>query len=141
MHLFGYFSDVIVDVKTVDEKVTPKCKMDDIFKPKMEQNLINNEDHWKSADMRLDRAGSIRLRVGPPQIAPKIQKSVLEIRRDFKAEFLPKKVSNMSKIGSKMGSVWMLLANFLRFFFEGSKKGTSDESGEHQPLGPWPPQG
>ena len=28
----------------------------------------------KSADMRLDRAGSIGLRVGPPQIAPKIQK-------------------------------------------------------------------
>ena len=52
--------------------------------------------------MRLDRAGSIRLRFGPPQIAPKIQKNVLEIRRDFKAEFLLKKVSNMSKIGSKM---------------------------------------
>ena len=74
LHFVGYFSDVIVDVKTVDQKVTPKCKMDDIFKPKMEQNLIKNEDHWKSADMRLDRAGSIRLRVGPPQIAPKIQK-------------------------------------------------------------------
>ena len=28
----------------------------------------------KSADMRLDRAGSIGLRVGPPQIPPKIQK-------------------------------------------------------------------
>ena len=28
----------------------------------------------KSADMRLDRAGSIGLRVGPPQIAPIIQK-------------------------------------------------------------------
>ena len=28
---------------------------------------------WKSADMRLDRAGSIGLRVGPLQIAPKIQ--------------------------------------------------------------------
>ncbi len=74
LHFWGCFSDVIVDVKTVDQKVTPKCKMDDIFKPKMEQNLIKNEDHWKSADMRLDRAGSIRLRVGPPQIAPKIQK-------------------------------------------------------------------
>ena len=28
----------------------------------------------------------------------------------------------MSKMGSKMGSVWMLLANFLRFVFEASKK-------------------
>ncbi len=27
---------------------------------------------WKSADMRLDRVGSIGLRVGPPQIAPTI---------------------------------------------------------------------
>ena len=74
LHLLGWFSDVSVDVKTVDQQVTPKCKMDDIFKPKMGEYLIKHVDHWKSADVRLDRAGSIRLRVGPPQIAPKIQK-------------------------------------------------------------------
>ncbi len=50
----------------------------------MEQKLTKKASFGKSADMRLDRAGSIGLRVGPLQIAPKIQKNVLEIRRDFK---------------------------------------------------------
>ncbi len=36
--------------------------------------LINIGLVGKSADMRLDRAGSIGLRVGPLQIAPKIPK-------------------------------------------------------------------
>ena len=40
----------------------------------MEENLSQKVYFWKSADMRLDRAGSIGLRVGPPQIAPIIQK-------------------------------------------------------------------
>ncbi len=70
----------------------------------MEEHLYQKVYFWKSADMRLDRAGSIGLRVGPPQIAPKIQKNVLEIRCDFKASFLSKKVPKVSKMGSQMGS-------------------------------------
>ncbi len=41
----------------------------------------------KSVDMRLDRAGSIGLHVGPPQITPKMLKNMLEIRRGFEAQF------------------------------------------------------
>ena len=40
----------------------------------MEENLSQKAYFGKSADMRLDRAGSIGLRVGPLQIAPKIHK-------------------------------------------------------------------
>ena len=74
MHFSGHFSGVIFDVKTVGPKVIPKCQMDAILEPKMEENLTKNVDYWKSADMRLDQAGCIGLRVGPPQIAPQIQK-------------------------------------------------------------------
>ena len=36
----------------------------------------------------------------------------------------------VSKMGSQMESVWMLLAHFLRFFFEASKKRLPDEFDE-----------
>ena len=39
----------------------------------------------------------------------------------------------VSKMGSQMGSVWMLLAHFLRSFFEAAKKGPPDEFGETDP--------
>ncbi len=76
--------------------------------------------------MRLDRAGSIRLRVGPTQIAPKFQKERVRNQTRFFSRVFSKKVPKMSKVGSQMGSVWMLLAHFLRSFFETSKKGPSE---------------
>ncbi len=36
LHFVGYFSDVIVDVKKVGNKVIPKCRMEAIWEPKME---------------------------------------------------------------------------------------------------------
>ena len=80
------------------------------WSPKSIKRSINIGLVGKSADMRLDRAGSIGLRVGPLQIAPQIQKNVLEIRRDFKAEFLFQKVAKVSKQGSQMGYFELIFA-------------------------------
>ena len=75
------------------------------WSPKSTEISINIGLVGKSADMRLDRAGSIGLHVGPPQIPLKIQKkNVLEIRLDSKADFLLKKVPKVSKRCSEMSS-------------------------------------
>ncbi len=36
LHFLDLFSDVIFDVKTVGNKVIPKCEIDAILEPKME---------------------------------------------------------------------------------------------------------
>ena len=59
--------------------MVPNGDLDAFLEVNLDQNRFPNQLFGKSADMRLDRAGSIGLRVGPPQIAPKIRKNVLEI--------------------------------------------------------------
>ena len=61
-----------------------------ILELKMYQHLIKSELFQKSADMRLDRAGSIGLRAGPPQIAPKMHKKPVNLIR-FRSHFSWKK--------------------------------------------------
>ena len=55
--------------------MVPNGDLDAFLEVNLDQNRSPNQLFGKSADMRLDRAGSIGLRVGPLQIAPKIQKT------------------------------------------------------------------
>ncbi len=52
--------------------MVPNGDLDAFLEVNLDQIRFPNQLFWKRADVRLDRAGSIGLRVGPPQIAPKI---------------------------------------------------------------------
>ncbi len=52
--------------------MVPNGDLDAFLEVNLDQNRFPNQLFGKRADVRLDRAGSIGLRVGPPQIAPKI---------------------------------------------------------------------
>ena len=65
--------------------------------------MAKNIDYWKSADMRLDRAGCIGLRVGPPQIAPKFQKKRVRNQTRCFSRVFSKKVPNNEQSGLPNG--------------------------------------
>ena len=69
------------------KKVGPGVEMEVIFEYKMHHGSKNIQYFGKSADMRLDRAGSIALHVGPRRFLPKLVKKLLEMRCDFEASF------------------------------------------------------
>ena len=69
------------------KKVVSGAEMEVILEYKMHQNSKNIQYFGKSADMRLDRAGSIALHVGPRRFLPKLVKKQLEMRCDFEASF------------------------------------------------------
>ena len=52
--------------------MVPNGDLDAFLEVNLDQNRSPKQLFGKRADVRLDRAGSIGLRVGPPQIAPKI---------------------------------------------------------------------
>ena len=77
----------------------------------MEQHLQKTMPFQKSANMHLDRAGSIQMHVGPPQIAPKIDKKRVRnptrvrgsVFEEKGAQSEPKGLQNGTKI-IKLGS-------------------------------------
>ena len=91
------------------------------WSPKSFEISINIWLVGKSADMRLDRAGSIGLRVGPPQIPPKIQKKrvrnptrfwslvFIETGAQSEQNELPNGLQNGTKIDKKGGFFGELL--------------------------------
>ena len=88
------------------------------WSPKSIKISINIGLVGKSADMRLDRAGSIGLRVGPPQIPPKIQKKRVRNPMRFRSHLFYEKGAQSEPNGLPNG-----LQNGTKTITEEHKKG------------------
>ncbi len=68
--------------------------------------------------MRLDRAGSIRLRVGPPQIAPKIQTKRVRNQTRFESLVFTEKSVQNEQNGLPNGLHSTLWDDFVAYLFD-----------------------
>ncbi len=73
--------------------------------------------------MRLDRAGSIRLRVGPPQIAPKIQEKRVRNQTRFESLVFTEKSVQNEQNGLPNGVCLDAFGSLFEVLFRGFEKG------------------